>query len=391
MTFKNTHLSYSRIAKYEQCPLAFKFRYVDGHESGGNESAVLGKTIHGTLEALLREAIEQEHKGLLSEERALTLFKEQWAKGGLSGMEAYQDGVEMLRSLVRREGEINHFDIPAVEQEFHLPAGPFVVLGYIDRVDRIDDETIRIIDYKTNRVLFSREEVDASLQMSIYHAAARRLWPWAKNIRLAFNMLRHGLDMETTRTPEQIEAALAYVEAMGKATETATEFPPRLNSNCRYCDHKDLCPAYAEALKGKVQAVAKDTNDLESVAREREEVAKVLKVLDARKDELEAILKTCLEDKDELLLAGMRYRMFNAARYSYPVDETVKTISRVSGLTPDSLLPRLVSIDNKRLDAVLKDLGKVMSAPQVKMLKAELEMKAKATHSARFWAQEVKA
>ena len=39
----------------------------------------------------------------------------------------------------------------------------------------------------------------------------------------------------------------------------------------------------------------------------------------------------------------------------------------------------------------LKDLGKVMSAPQVKMLKAELEMKAKATHSARFWAQEVKA
>jgi len=391
MTFKNSHLSYSRIAKYEQCPLAFKFRYVDGRASGSNDAAVLGKTVHGTLEALLNEVIVQEHNGPLSEERALTLFKEQWAKGGLSGMEAYQDGVEMLRSFIRREGEINHLDILAVEQEFHLPAGPFVVLGYIDRVDRIDDETIRIIDYKTNRVLFSRGEVDSSLQMSIYHAAVQRLWPWAKNVRLAFNMLRHGLDMETSRTPEQIEAALAYVEAMGKATETATDFPSRLNANCIYCDHKDLCPAFAEALKGKVQSVASDLADLESVSREREEIARVLKALGSRKDELETILKTHLEDKDELLLAGMRYRMFNAARYSYPVDETVQTIARVSGLTPDSLLSRLVSIDNKRLDAVLKDLGKVMSAPQVKMLKAELEMKAKATHSSRFWAQEVKA
>ncbi len=391
MTFKNSHLSYSRIAKFEQCPLAFKFRYVDGRASGSNAAAVLGKTVHGTLEALLNEVIEQEHNGPLSEERALTLFKEQWAGGGISGMDAYQDGVEMLRSFIRREGEINHLDILAVEQEFHLPAGPFVVLGYIDRVDRIDDETIRIIDYKTNRILFSRNEVDSSLQMSIYHAAVQRLWPWAKNVRLAFNMLRHGLDMETTRTPEQVEAALAYVEAMGKATETATDFPPHLNANCIYCDHKDSCPAFSEALKGKVQSVASDLANLESVSREREEIARVLKALGSRKDELETILKTQLEDKDELLLAGMRYRMFNAARYSYPVDETVTTIARVSGLTPDSLLPRLVSIDNKRLDAVLKDLGKVMSAPQVKMLKAELEMKAKATHSARFWAQEVKA
>lgn len=35
--------------------------------------------------------------------------------------------------------------------------GPFTVLGFIDRVDRVDDETVEVIDYKTNRLLFSRE------------------------------------------------------------------------------------------------------------------------------------------------------------------------------------------------------------------------------------------
>ena len=37
------------------------------------------------------------------------------------------------------------------------------VLGFIDRVDWIDDETVEVIDYKTNHQLFTRDEVDTSL------------------------------------------------------------------------------------------------------------------------------------------------------------------------------------------------------------------------------------
>lgn len=91
--------------------------------------------------------------------------------------------------------------------------------------------------YKTNRANFTREEVDDSLQLTLYEVAARRIWPWATKVRLSFAMLRHGLRMTTSRTPEQLEAALSYAETLGKMTEESKAFPARLSTNCAYCDH----------------------------------------------------------------------------------------------------------------------------------------------------------
>ena len=148
----------------------------------------------------------------------------------------------MIRSFVQSQGVVNARNILAVEQEFKFEAGRFQIMGFIDRVDVIDEETIEIVDYKTNRMLFTRDEVDNNLQLSLYEIAARELWPWVKNVRLSFEMLRHGIRMTTERTPEELLRALYYAESVGEMTEAATEFPAKLNSNCVYCDHRKQCP-----------------------------------------------------------------------------------------------------------------------------------------------------
>jgi len=104
----------------------------------------------------------------LSEARAIELWQEAWTAGELSGVAVFEEGLGILRSFVRRQGHLDHQDVLAIEKRFELSIGPFTVLGFIDRVDRVDDETVEVIDYKTNRMLFTREEVDASLQMSLY-------------------------------------------------------------------------------------------------------------------------------------------------------------------------------------------------------------------------------
>jgi len=276
----------------------------------------------------------------------------------------------------------------AVEKEFHLPVGPFTVLGFIDRVNWVDDETIEVVDYKTNRQIFTRDEVDSSLQLSLYHVAVQRLWPWAKNIKLTFRMLRHGLRQETTRTPEQLADALAYVETLGAQTETASEFPARLNANCIYCDHRLHCPAYAEALQGRPHLICEDTRDLEAVAREREQVARLAKILYARKEELEGVLKAHLRDRDELVLGGVRYRMFNTTSHDYPLEATLSVLADATGMPRDELLGKVAVVEKKALDGLLKDLGKRLDKPRVSLLKAELEAKADKRHSPRFWAKE---
>jgi len=390
-SFVNKHLSYSRLSRFEQCPLSFKLHYIDKQKAEPGDPLKFGTAIHAVLERLIREHMEGEHVGPLSEDRALDLFRQAWAAENMTGIELFQAGIEILQAFVRDQGELDHRDVLAVEKEFRIPVGRFSVLGFIDRVDCVDDETVEVIDYKTNRLLFTRDEVDHSLQMSLYHLAARQLWPWAKKVRLTFHMLRHGIRMQTERTADQLDTARAYVETLGAMTEEATEFPARLNPNCIYCDHRTHCPAYADALKGKRDVICEDTSDLETVAREREEVARLAKVLYARKKELEDVLKAHLDDHDELVLAGVRYRMFNATILSYPLEPALDILGEATGIERDELLSRLATVDKKALDKLLKDLGKTTDRARVRLLKTELEAIADKSISPRFWAKQVPA
>ena len=387
--FKNQHLSYSRLSRFETCPLSYRLHYIEKQQAEPGLPLRFGKTIHAVLERLIKEVVDDERTGTLSEERAIELYREAWGAERLTGMDVFAEGLAILRRFIAEQGVVDHRDVLAVEKEFRLPVGPFEVLGFIDRVDWIDDETVEVIDYKTNHQLFTRDEVDTSLQMSLYEVAVRRLWPWAKKVKLTFWMLRHGVRQQTTRTEEQLADALAYVETLGRQTETATEYPARLNTNCSYCDHRKQCPAYAEALKGKREFIVEDLADLEGVAREREEVARLAKALYARKEELEDILKAQLKERDELVLGGVRYRMFATTSLDYPLEPTLSLLADATGLSRDEVLGKLGAIDKKALDALLKSLGKKLDKPRVSLLKAELEAHADKRMSPRLWAKEV--
>lgn len=389
MTFKNQHLSFSRIQRFEQCPLSFKLHYIDGKQAEPNNSLRFGKAIHAVLEVLVREHMDQERTEALFEDRMTELWQKSFVSEGLAGIELFQEGLTILGNFIRDQGIIDHQDILAIEKEFNLSVGSFTVMGFIDCVNRIDDETVDVIDYKTNFMLFTRDEVDSSLQMSLYHLAAKQMWPWAKKIKLTFHMLRHGIRMVTERSQEQLDAALKYVEAMGQKTEAATEFPARLNNNCIYCDHKQDCPVFADALKGKREFVCTDLSDLEAVAREREEVSKLAKILYERKGELENILKTHLEENEELVLGDMRYRMFNTTKVEHSLDETVSLLEKASGMSKDDLVKSIAVVDNKSLESLLKDLAKTLDRSRVNLIKAELDASATKRFSPRFWAKEV--
>lgn len=385
--FRNQHLSYSRLSRFEQCPLSYKLHYIDKQTAEPGLPLRFGKAVHAALEGLLKEVIDDELTGPLSEDRALHFFREAWTAEGLTGIEVFEAGTKILRDFIRDQAVVDHRDVLALEKEFRLPVGPFTVLGFIDRVDWVDDETVEVIDYKTNRMLFTRDEVDSSLQMSLYHIAAQRLWPWVKKVKLTFWMLRHGARQETTRTEEQLADALAYVETVGQQTETATEFPARLNTNCCYCDHRHQCPAYEGALKGKREFICESLDDLEAVAKEREEVAQLSKALYARKNELEGILKTHLKHQDALVLAGVRYRMFATTSLDYPLEPTLSLLAEATKRSPEEIAREITSVDKKSVDALLKKLGKSEDKARVSLLKAELDAHASKKSSPRLWAK----
>lgn len=389
MAFTNTHLSFSRLQRFEQCPLSFKLHYIDQRKAAPGVPLRFGKAVHAVLETLVGEAVATRTTGPLSVARAIELWGPEWAKANLVGLELFTQGVAILKQFVRDEGVLDPSTVLATEKEFRLEIGGFSVLGFIDRVNWIDEETVEIVDYKTNHQLFTRDEVDASLQMSLYELAARQLWPWAKKVRLTFWMLRHGLRQTTTRTADELDAAKAYVEAMGKQTETASEYPARVHSGCTYCDHRSECHAYAEVLDGSREVVHDDLADLEQIAVERERVATRVRILQAHKTELEKVIKNHLKNESELVAGGVRYAMFNVASVNHPLESTVRLLSEATQRSPEEITREIAIVDNDALKRLVAGLGDAVPKPRLTLLRAELDAKAEKTFSPRFWAKEV--
>jgi putative RecB family exonuclease len=379
--FRNEHLSVSRLRRFEECPLAFHHQYVDPDAAGGQargEPAEFGTVLHAALESTYQWVVGEEYEGPFPEGELLEHFRHAWSESGLTGVALYQEGRALLREYARWVGSVDHMRVLAVEREFNLLVGPaccrlveagekaawravddhFVVNGFIDRVDRLDAETVEVVDYKSGRLLFSREELASDLQMSVYALVAQRLYPWAKTVRLAFHMLRHGLVQRAERTDEDLAAARGYVLSLGARTERGP-YGARLNTHCGGCGYRDRCETYKSAVTSKLAVVATSRSDLETVAAERERVAKIAKAAYARKEELDAVLRAAIGESDSVELGGVVYRLQQFMDTEYPVPELLALFREV-GVD----LTAAMRIDSTALDAVLTEVEKDAGLPR---------------------------
>jgi putative RecB family exonuclease len=370
--FRNAYLSVSRIKLFEQCPLAFFFRYIEkpDKELGevDPEPAEFGNVLHDALERTYNWIRDEEYVGELPVERLLECYRLAWGDSGLVGLDLYQEGRAILRQYARTTGAVDHMRVLAVEQEFNLLVTAdgcrlvseaeraawkdvedcFVVNGYIDRVDRVDAETVEVVDYKSGRLLYTKSDLESDLQLSVYGLVARELFPWAKTVKLSFEMLRHGIRQRAPRSADDLLAAGEYVRAIGMRSERGP-YEPRLNSYCGTCEHRTRCAAYESALARKLDLVAVSESDLATLSVERERVAKIAKAAYARRDALDAVLRARLGESEKLTVGGTTYRL--AQFFDTDHDPAgVGALLHEAGIDPLVVM----RVDNKALDAVLE-------------------------------------
>jgi len=372
--FRNEHLSVSRLRLYEQCPRAFYFRYVNkGETAPRGEAAAFGTALHAALELIYQWIIREEYSGLFPMDQLVECYRQAWQESKLTDVAMYQEGLQILRMYARSRGPIDHFSILATEQEFNVDVDGFVMNGYIDRVDKVDDDALKIVDFKSNRKLYSRNELDSDLQMSVYGIAARHLYPWAKRVTFEFHMLRFDVIQKTERTSQQIDDARGYVVSLGRQTESDTTWEPRLNENCAYCDHRRRCDAYAKAVQGKADITkVVDPNDLTQIAKERAEVARLAKMMYARQRELDDILKAKLKEEGEYDVGSFHVRYINSFERSYPIARTIQIFERV-GVPREEIERRILTVDKDAVSDLRISVTEKLERGPALLLKAELE------------------
>jgi RecB family exonuclease len=125
--------------------------------------------------------------------------------------------------------------------EFNLSINNQLIRGSIDRVDRLDDGTLEIVDFKTGTHR-SPEELRADLQLPIYAlAASELLGAQPEQTRTSLYFL--GSDREW-RLDWSVDLATEARRSIAELLDTMTTstFPKTEDrSKCRHCDFAHIC------------------------------------------------------------------------------------------------------------------------------------------------------
>lgn len=224
--------SYSRIDTYKMCPAKYFYSYISKEPRQFAPAAVLGNIVHEVFENLVDNNkdlnIDKLHQG----------YQEtipNWDPEGLISADLLDAGATIIDEFYDLNKDID-FQVHAKELGFEMILGSYVVRGYIDRIDVVDD-TVKIIDYKTGKWEVPNKEVPNNLQLGIYALAASQIFP-DKKIYAELYYLRSGRRKGYLFTKDDLESVkVRLIEEMNNIVNDINYSPTSNVRVCSFCDH----------------------------------------------------------------------------------------------------------------------------------------------------------
>lgn len=241
-TFK---ISYSRINTYLFCPEKYRLIYIENKYIPLNAAISFGVSIHKTLEHYYKS-------GLYTYESMQDSLNSCWESSGYDTPQEvyvnYLRAQNTLKDFWDKYGKYKAKNI-LTEKNFQTEIGQYQFIGIIDRIDENEDGTRELVDYKTHREIWSQEEINNDLQLSMYCYACKIALGFIPE-KIAIYFLSHNKKIYTTRDEQKIQQAINLsIEIADKINNN--EFNPN-TSKCGFCDFKKTC-LYSTVEKDKEQ------------------------------------------------------------------------------------------------------------------------------------------
>jgi DNA helicase II / ATP-dependent DNA helicase PcrA len=238
-----THISFSQIKAYKDCPLRYKYEYVLQVPTRTHHSFTFGSTIHSTLQKFHQFEIKGQKPNL---ETLLHIYDQEFQPLGydsaLHRQKRYEQGKESLKAYFNSYQTVFAGKPIVVEKGFRLKISDLVLIGRIDRIDQLA-EGVELIDYKTGN-LSNQKKVNKDEQLTLYAMAAETLLGEIPE-SLSFYYLDAGQKISTTRTKEQIVKMKEELEAVIEKVRQG-KFEQTPGFICRYCPYNLICPFVAK-------------------------------------------------------------------------------------------------------------------------------------------------
>ena len=231
--------SFSRLATYEVCPLAHRFKYIEGREEEFMPAPVrLGKCLHHALARLYLAKASGMSLGSL-----VALFETMVAAEGPVEEERgwlIEQGRQILEFHYRTAFACDGRETLSTEKRVALDLGGGVVLtGTIDRLARTRSGIIEVIDYKTRfRATSSRPRIPDLLQLAGYGVAALLEYR-TQHVFLRRHYLESGEEDRLLLCRD--EAASVRLALRRWIRRLSGGDAPRQGRHCRMCFYSPSC------------------------------------------------------------------------------------------------------------------------------------------------------
>src|SRR3989339_725529 len=195
--------SHSRLSSFEQCPLKFKYRYIDKiiPEIEKSIELHLGSSVHDALEWLYKSVIEGRIPTI---DEVITRYAETWQK-------TFVPNIKIVRHNLTDKDYFNK--------------GIQFLLDYYMRNKPFNDGTVSVED----RILI---KLDEEFQIQGF-----------------IDRLVHNTKTNSTRTNEQLKQLKQETLNLIKEIESTTEFPSKKSILCDWCEYKSMCPEFGGIVK----------------------------------------------------------------------------------------------------------------------------------------------
>ncbi len=241
-----SNLSATAVELYDVCPMQFKLER-EWRTPGEVPAAMqYGASMHRVLRSYY-DAVRFER--IISRDELVEIFRSDLAQAALQDRYQHdlyeQQGIAQLTDFLAAAERKPHPKVLHTEQEFKIRIGAAVVVGRMDRIDRVAGNRVVIVDYKTGKPR-SQEDADTSLQLSLYALAAHESLGYEPE-RLVFHNLEDNSLISSTRSALQLEEAKVKVKEVAEKI-AAGEFEAKPGFQCNFCSYRNLCPATEKRL-----------------------------------------------------------------------------------------------------------------------------------------------
>ena len=290
-------LSYSSYRTYLECPLRWKYLYIDRLPETPRGYFTFGRVVHSVLEELLRPLVvpgarragatdsqrtldEWQSKARgetaptwITRDEMLAMYERAWSGDGYTSAEEEQRYRALGRELLTRYYDQLAGEHPrpiAVEEHLEARWDGIPIHGYIDRIDRAPGGGLEILDYKTSRAL-SAADAQESDQLSLYQVLVEGNYTEP----VEGLTLYHLRSLTPHRVPPRDRASLTTLyDRMGTVSDgiRAEAYEPTPGRQCSRCDFRSICPEFRTVPSGDAERLRELVDRFDRLRREEQRV-----------------------------------------------------------------------------------------------------------------------